>query len=107
MGKKNAGAPAPAPSQTDSFLVNLFSFIALFIAAILFFVIKICGTGSSPILSWLEFTKDVLLLVGIGVPAYNFAKRTNQIFWIVLYWIAFVVYLACLVWSILSYTGVV
>ena len=92
-------------SGKDSIIVNICAYIALFIAALLS-VFMLLDIGGSQLTTWLSITRDVALLIGLGVPAFVFARSTQKKFWIILYWISFTIYLVVLAVQVLKLFGI-
>ena len=85
-------------SGNDKKIFNLFSYIALILAALLliiYILLPLCGVNvSGPFFAVLALIKDILLVVVVGYFAYYFAYSTKGKVWKIVYWVALVLYIA-------------
>lgn len=75
---------------TESSFLRAISYFALVIAAVVFLLGAIPALGA--ITGILNLVGQICLLIGIGIPAYNYTCG-KKVAWRVIYWIALVVYL--------------
>lgn len=86
-------------------IFNLFSFIVLVIAAVLIFVNKLLPViginAGGPLFAILDTIKDVLILIVIGLLAYNFAKGKKK-GWKITYWVSLGLFVAGIVLGVVK-----
>ena len=83
-------------------IVKFCAFWGIILSAILFIVSGIChfvGAGST-IVSVFDIIAKIALLVGVGFPAYSYA-RTKRRVWRIVFWVALVIYIVGCVFSII------
>ncbi len=84
-------------SGNNKKVFNLFSYIALILAALLLVVshlLPLCGiTVSGPFFAVLDLVKDILLVIIVGYFAYYFAYSTKGKAWKIIYWVALILYI--------------
>lgn len=89
--------------KTDKNLLNLLSFFALVIVAILIFVNKLLPmvgiNASGPLFGILSTIKEIFILIVVGLSAYNFVAYKSKA-WKIVFWVAIVLFIAgvVLIW---------
>ncbi len=99
MAKKKTTTTTTTAKRTSGkgWLIRACSFFALIVAAFMF----LFGSFfSGKVQSVLNLIGNLFMLIGIGVPAYDFT-RGKKIGWKVVYWVALAVYLFGCVFGII------
>ncbi|MBS6464282.1 MAG: hypothetical protein KH436_05055 [Firmicutes bacterium] len=85
-------------SESKKGVFNLFSYIALILAALLLVVynlLPLVGVNvGGTFFGVLAMIKDVLMVIVVGYFAYYFAYSTKGKAWKIIFWIALVLYIA-------------
>jgi hypothetical protein len=76
-------------------IVKLASYIALVLAAVLFFLRTVLGVN----VAILDAIREICVLIGIGFAAFAFARSQRHIAWQIIFWVAVVVYIIAIAWT--------